>query len=53
MEVMAFLFINATKIYQFKSKDSEIKTYPLWLGKILGDFSVNNMKENKIKWKFL
>ena len=25
----SFLFVNATKIYQFKAKDSEIKKYPL------------------------
>ena len=40
-----FLFVNATKIRQFKTKDSEIKNYPLCLGNISGDFSVNNMKK--------
>ena len=25
----SFLFVDATKIYQFKAKDSEIKKYPL------------------------
>ena len=35
-----FLFVNATKIYQFKAKDSEIKAYPLCLGNISKDFSV-------------
>ena len=30
----SFLFVNATKIHQFKSKDSEIKRYPLCLGNI-------------------
>ena len=30
----SFLFVNATKIYQFKAKDSEIKIYPLCLGNI-------------------
>ena len=29
-----FLFANATKMYQFKAKDSEIKKYPLCLGNI-------------------
>ena len=38
-----FLFVNATKIYQFKAKDSEIKKYPLCLGNISGDFLANNM----------
>ena len=41
----SFLFVNATKIYQFKTKDSEMKKYPLCLGNILGDFSPNNMKK--------
>ena len=29
----SFLFVNATKIYQFKAKDSEIKDYGLCLSK--------------------
>ena len=29
---ISFLFINATKIYHFKAKDSEIKPYPSCLG---------------------
>ena len=41
----SFLFVNATKIYQFKAKNSEIKKYPLCLGNILGDFPANNMKK--------
>ena len=40
----SFLFVNATKIYQFKAKDSEIKKYLFCLGNISGDFSANNMK---------
>ena len=28
----SFLFVNATKTYQFKAKDSEIKDYALCLG---------------------
>ena len=39
-----FLFVNATKIYQFKAKDSEIKDYTLCLGNISKDFSINNNK---------
>ena len=46
----SFLFVNATKIYQFKAKDSEIKKYPLCLGNISGDFSANNMEQNTISW---
>ena len=41
----AVFFVNATKIYQVKAKDSEIKKYPLCLGNISGDFSANNMKK--------
>ena len=40
------LFVNATKIYQFKAKDSKIKKYPLCFQNISGDFSANNMKRN-------
>ena len=32
-------FVNATIIYQFKAKDSEIKKCPLSLGNISVDFS--------------
>ena len=31
MEATVYLFANATKIYQFKAKDSEIKPYSLCL----------------------
>ena len=41
----SFLFVNATKIYQFKAKDSEINKYPLCLGNILKDFAAINMKK--------
>ena len=40
---------TATKIYQFKAKNSEIKDYTLCLGNISKDFSINNMKQNRIK----
>ena len=40
----SFLFVNATKIYQFKVKDSEIKKHPLCLGNISKDFTANNLK---------
>ena len=44
------LFVNTTKIYQLKAKDSEIKkNYPLCLGNTSGDFSVNKMKKNQKK----
>ena len=41
----SFLIVNATKIDQFKAKDSEIKKYPLCLGNISGDFSANSKKK--------
>ena len=37
-ESNSFLFVNATKIYQFKAIDSEIKDYTLRLGNISKDF---------------
>ena len=44
MEVTV-LFVDATKIYQFKVKNSEAKTYPLCLGNVLKDFTIHNMKK--------
>ena len=38
-----FLFVNVTKLYQFKAKDSEIKAYPLCLGNVSVNFSANKM----------
>ena len=45
----SFLFLNATKIYQFKAKDSDIKDYTLCLGNISKDFTINNMKKTVLK----
>ena len=39
------LFVNATKIHQFKAKNAELKKYPLCLGNISKDFTANNMKK--------
>ena len=36
-------------MYQFKTKDSEIKPYPLFLGNIFKDFTINNMKQTGLK----
>ena len=41
----SFLFVNATKIYQFKAKILEIKDYTLCLGNISKKFAINNMKK--------
>ena len=43
----SFLFVNATKIYQCKAKESKIKDYALSLGNISKDFTINNMKKKK------
>ena len=48
-ESKSFLFINVTKIYQFKAKDSEMKDYAPCLGNSLKDFTINIMKKNRIK----
>ena len=49
----SLLFIYATKIYQFKAKDSKIKDYILCLGNISKYFTINNMKKKiKRKWFF-
>ena len=39
------MFVNATKVYQFKAKNSEVKYYTQWLGNVPKDFPVNNMKK--------
>ena len=36
----SFLFVNATKIYQIKARDSQIKIYPSCFGNNSEDFSV-------------
>ena len=43
----SFSFVNATKIYQFKAKDSEKEKYSLCLGNISG-FLANNMKKERL-----
>ena len=40
----SFLFVGATKIYQFKAKDSEIKSIHC-LGNVSKDFTIDNMKK--------
>ena len=37
--------VNATKIYQFKAKNSETKDYALCLGNISKDFTINYMNK--------
>ena len=45
----SFLFVNATKIYQFKAKVSKIGDYALRLGNISNIFTINNMKKTGLK----
>ena len=48
----SFLFVNATKVYQFKAKGSEVKDYALCLGNVSKDFTINNMKKTELKGVF-
>ena len=41
----SYLFVNGTKTIKFKAKDSEITAYPLYVGNISKDWSVDNMKK--------
>ena len=41
----SFVFVNATKIYQFKAKNSEIKYYTLYLINTSKDLKINNMNK--------
>ena len=43
----SYLFVNGTKIYKFKAKDSETAASPLCLGNISKDWSTDNMKKKK------
>ena len=45
----SFLFVNATKLYQFKAKDSKLNYYALCLGNISKDFTINNMAKTGLK----
>ena len=48
----SYLFVNCTKIINFKSKDPEIFPYPLCLGNISRDWSIDNMKKTGLKRYF-
>ena len=43
------MFVNATKVYQFKAKNSEIKDYALCLGNVSKGFTINNMRKTGLK----
>ena len=44
----SLLFVNTTKTYQVKTKESEMKDYTLCLGNPSKDFTINNMKKNTV-----
>ena len=44
----SYLFVNGTEIYKFKPNDSEIVATPLSLENISKDWSVDNMKKNRV-----
>ena len=41
----SFLFVTLVTMYQCKAKGSEITPYPLYLGNISKDVTLNNMKK--------
>ena len=43
------MFVNSTEIIKFKAKDYEIAAYPLCLGSISKDWSVDSMKTTGLK----
>ena len=44
----SYLFVNGTKIYKYKAKDSQIVAIPLCLENISKDWSVDNMKKTEL-----
>ena len=44
----SYLFVHGIEIYKFKAKNSEIAATPLCLGNIPKDWSVVNMKKNRV-----
>ena len=47
--VKTLLLLVLIKMHQFKVKDSEIKQYPLYVGNISKDFTINNMNKTGLK----
>ena len=39
----SYLFVNGIEVVKFKAKDSEIVPYPLCIGNVSQDFSVNDI----------
>ena len=47
--ISSFLFVNATKIFQFKTKNSEVNDYVLCLCNISKDLTIDNMETAGLK----
>ena len=45
----SYLLVNGTEIHKFKSQDSKILAYSLYLGDISKDWPVDNMKKAGLK----
>ena len=48
----SYLFANGTEIIEFKAKYPKIAAYPMFLGNISKDWSVDNMKKTRLKGYF-
>ena len=46
----SYKFVNGNEIIRFKSKHPGILPYPLCLGNILRDWSVDNKKKTRLNW---
>ena len=46
--IRSFLFVNATKVYQFKGKNPEMKDYTLSFANISKDFTINSMNKMRL-----
>ena len=52
IEANSYLFVNGIEIYEFKAKDSETVASPLYLGKNLKNWTVDNMKKTRLNGYF-
>ena len=46
MEQIVSYLLNGKEIHNFKAKDTELVVTPLYLGNVLKDWSVDNIKKN-------
>ena len=44
----SYLFVNSKEMFKFKAQNFEIVATPLWLGNILKDWSLDNMKKTEL-----